>query len=89
MNNKCDYLCHPDKDCDVKGRSFFRKEVKPVNAVRPPICDEALPDYSYPQNANMPPPPMNTFSLANLISAPAFEIKKDFIPNFSTFTPME
>lgn len=30
MNNKCDYLSHPNKDCGIKGRSTMRKEVKTV-----------------------------------------------------------
>jgi hypothetical protein len=37
MNNKCDYLAHPDKDCEVKGRSFFRKETKPVTNQKQPV----------------------------------------------------
>lgn len=43
MNNKCDYLCHPDKDCQVKGRSYWRKEAKQLTEIQtqnPPLVSE-------------------------------------------------
>lgn len=42
MNNKCNYISHPDKDCQVKGRSFFRKEQKSDTCKDKPSVDLQL-----------------------------------------------